>query len=441
MSSAILIFDEGGISSRIAEARKLRGLTQGGLAVKVPCSKSLVSQVERGVTPATPWFVAAVARALNIDLSELLGQPYRGTTERTDRVHASIPQIRIALNYWNVPSDPDFAPRPADKIHQDVEVIGRLLDKVDYIELGARLPGLIEELSAVFHGSAGTARQDAAELLMYTFIAAKSVAYRLGYIDLVSVALDRAVQAARETDKPELAAFIAEEHSQVFFSTGAYHVGLKFMAQAHRDYDDLTCTSEPGLAVAGSMYLRSAIMAARDPEHRADAWGYLAEAREVGERIGRDTNHYGLIFGPSNVSIHGVATAIELVDADKAVRLSEGFSPPADLPVERSSHHYIDVARARLSAGQPARALSALEKADRLAPQHTRNHPMARETVAALIRQRYTLPESLRSMASRMGVTPTRTGANLGRARAQVLYGRRGIPLCHAMTGVPVSRW
>ena len=34
--------------------------------MRVPCSKSLVSQVERGVTPVTPWFVGAVARALNL---------------------------------------------------------------------------------------------------------------------------------------------------------------------------------------------------------------------------------------------------------------------------------------------------------------------------------------------------------------------------------------
>jgi len=408
MSPAVLVFDDGGIAARIAEFRKLRGLTQGGLAMRVPCSKSLVSQVERGRTPATPWFVGAVARALGVELTELLGQPYRGTTERTDRAHAGIPQIRIALNYWGIPSEPEFAPRPLDVIRQDVEAVGRLLDQVDYIGLGAQLPGLIEELSAVYHDSAGAERRDAAELLMYAFIAAKSVAYRLGYVDLVSVALDRAVQAARVTDSPQLAAFIAEEHSQVFFATSGYRVGVKFMEKASSEFDGLTGGSEPGLAVAGSMYLRCAIMAAREPALRQDAWGYLEQAREIGERIGRDTNHYGLIFGPSNVAIHGVATALELEDPDTAVRLSEDFTPPPDLPVERSSHHYIDVARARLLVGQPALALSTLETADKLAPQHTRNHPMARETVRALIRHHSAVPEPLRSMATRMGVTPAR---------------------------------
>src|SRR5215472_7324825 len=101
--SAILILEQDGIGARIAEARKLRGLTQAGLAMRVPCSKSLVSQVERGAKPATPWFVAAVARVLHTDVPSLLGQPYRGQTERADRAHAGIPQIRVSMTYWDVP--------------------------------------------------------------------------------------------------------------------------------------------------------------------------------------------------------------------------------------------------------------------------------------------------------------------------------------------------
>ena len=138
---AILILEQDGIGTRIAEARKLRGLTQAGLAMLVPCSGSLVSQVERGAKPATPWFVAAVARALHIDVPQLLGQPYRGTTERTDRVHASIPQIRIALTYWDVPPDLAVAPRPLEAIGADIAKISHYLDTVDYAQLGKHLPG------------------------------------------------------------------------------------------------------------------------------------------------------------------------------------------------------------------------------------------------------------------------------------------------------------
>ncbi|MGH3158782.1 MAG: hypothetical protein ACRDNF_19720 [Streptosporangiaceae bacterium] len=153
-----------------------------------------------------------------------------------------------------------------------------------------------------------------------------------------------------------------------------------------------------------SMHLRSAIMAARNPKRHADAWGYLAQAREISQRIGRETSHYGLIFGPTNVKIHEVATAIELDDPDEAIRRTEGFQLPAGLPAERSSHHYIDVARAELMTGRRKQSLNALIRADRLAPQHTRNHPMARETVTGLIHLHKQLPESLRSLSRRMRV-------------------------------------
>jgi hypothetical protein len=163
--------------------------------------------------PATPWFVAAVARALHTDVPQLLGQPYRGTTERTDRLHASIPQLRIVMNYWDVPPDADVTPRPLAAVREDVATVGHYLDTVNYAQLCAILPGLIGELSALYHDSAPADRRVAAELLMYAFIAAKSLAYRLGYIDLVSVAVERATWAANEVDNPELLAFTAEETS------------------------------------------------------------------------------------------------------------------------------------------------------------------------------------------------------------------------------------
>lgn len=403
----ILIMDQAGIGPHIAEARKLAGLTQNGLAMLIPCSKSLVSQVERGSKPATPWFIAAVARALHVDVTELTGQPYRGSTGRADRAHAGIPTIRVALNYWDVPPELEAEPRNLGALREDVRKVSALLDRIDYIELGKRLPGLIEELSAVLHSAEGTKRRTVAEMLLHAFVAAKSVAYRLGYVDLTSVAVDRATQAARETDNPELLAYVAEERCQVFFASAAYRAGLTFLDQAHRRFDTLISGSEPGLAIAGSMHLRSAILAARLHPRRTNAWEHLSLANEYASRIGRDTDHYGLSFGPSNVRIHEVAAALELEDPDEALRRNEGFVPPPALPPERSSHHYIDLARVQLMAGKPDRALVSLKRADRLSPQHTAYHPMARETVAGLLRAHRRVPEPLRSLARRVQLTTT----------------------------------
>jgi len=65
---------EDAIGRRIAHARKLRGLTQIGLAARAHVSKSLIAQVESGHKPATPSLIAAVAAAMNADVTDLTGQ-------------------------------------------------------------------------------------------------------------------------------------------------------------------------------------------------------------------------------------------------------------------------------------------------------------------------------------------------------------------------------
>ena len=152
------------------------------------------------------------------------------------------------------------------------------------------------------------------------------------------------------------------------------------------------------------MHLRSAILAAR-ANRPSSAWDSIGQAAEVSERLGHDTKDYGLLFGPTNVAIHGVAVAVELGDADEAVRRGSDLELPQDLPRERSSHHFIDLSRAWLWQGRPDKALACVTKAERLAPQRTRYHPMARQTVTQLLDHRRRLPEPLRGVAARMGLS------------------------------------
>ncbi len=135
------------------------------------------------------------------------------------------------------------------------------------------------------------------------------------------------------------------------------------------------------------------------------AWENIGLAEEVAWRLGHDTRDYGLLFGPTNVAIHGVAVAVELGDADEAVRRSAELVLPEDLPRERSSHHYIDLSRAWIWQRRFDKALECVALAERLAPQRTRYHPMARQTVTQLLDYQRRLPEPLRGLATRMGLT------------------------------------
>ena len=65
---------DGTVGQRVAVQRKLARLTQQQLADRAD-QQSLISQVERGIVPASPAFTTAVARALRIEVDTLHGQP------------------------------------------------------------------------------------------------------------------------------------------------------------------------------------------------------------------------------------------------------------------------------------------------------------------------------------------------------------------------------
>ena len=392
------------IGRRIAHARKLRGLTQLGLAGRAHVSKSLIAQVESGHKPATPSLVAAVSSALDVDITDLTGQPYRGTDARSDRIYAAIPQIRQALVYWDIPPILDVPPRPLDDLEAEAQEVRRLRAQASYVELGAVLPALLKELTVHAHQARDAERTRAFRLLTDAYTAVDSMAYKLGYMDLFALAVERMSWAARQADDPMLGPISAIRRSSAFLATGAWDGGLRLLDRAGREIDENLADLPGALPVLGTVHLRSAIMAARGGR-ASPAWDGISRAREISVRIGRETHDYGLQFGPANVAIHEVATAVELGDADEAIRRGASLELPASLPHERSSHHYIDLSRAWLWQRDHVKALACVTKAEQLAPQRTRYHPMARETVARLLDIHRRMPEPLRGIAARMGLS------------------------------------
>lgn len=213
---------EDAIGRRIARARKLRGLTQTGLAGRAHVSKSLIAQVESGHKPATPSLIAAVASALDADVTDLTGQPYRGTDARSDRIHTAIPQIRQALVYWDIPPILDVPPRPLDDLAAETERVNRQRKQASYVELGALLPALISELVVHAHQAREAGRSRAFRLLADAYTAVDSMAYKLGYLDLFALAVERMAWAARQADDPMLGPVAAIRRSAAFLATGAW---------------------------------------------------------------------------------------------------------------------------------------------------------------------------------------------------------------------------
>jgi transcriptional regulator with XRE-family HTH domain len=400
----LLVDAEEAVGRRIARARKLQGLTQMGLAGRAHISKSLVAQVESGHKPATPSLIAAVASALNIDVTDLTGQPYRRADARNDRVYSAIPQIRKALVYWDIPPILDVPPRPLQDLSGETGLVNRLRAQASYAELGPLLPALITELTVHAHQARTSERANAFRLLADAYTAVDSMAYKLGYMDLFALAVERMSWAASHADDPLLQVVAAIRRSSAFLATGAWDGGMRLLDRAGREIED-DLSDQPGaLSVLGTVALRTAILAARGGR-ASRAWDSLSRAREISGRIGRDTDDYGLLFGPANVAIHEVAVAVELGDADEAIRRGADLTLPASVARERTSHHYIDLSRAWLWQHDHVKALACVVKAEQLAPQRTRYHPMARETVTGLLDAQRRMPEPLRGVAARMGLS------------------------------------
>jgi transcriptional regulator with XRE-family HTH domain len=382
--------DKDRIGARVARLRKARGLTQIGLSRRANVSHSLLSKVEAGHVPASPVFIGAVARALKVDVTDLTGQPYLVPDWPSDRVQATIGEIRRAVSFPDLMPELDAAPRSVDDLDAEVGRLVELQGAARHVELGERLPAVLDELSAHAHGSGGA---KVFLLLNRSYAIASSLARRMGYNDLGMLAIERASMAAQRADDPNLPALVALSRALMLLTHGSYKPGLAVAESA------LGVAEAP--EVEGALHLRCAISAARAGDAAA-AWEHWGVARALAP--GARADPYALAFNPSNVDVHAVAVAVELGDYDEAVRRGAGLVlSPALLP-ERHAHHGIDLARAYAATGHWRRALNCLLDAERIAPLMVRYHPSSRDTVASLLSSARVPPESLTALARRMGL-------------------------------------
>lgn len=392
--------DDGSIGGRIAVERKLRGLSQQRLADRAHVSVSLLRKVEQGSRAASHAMVSAVAAALRVDRTELTGQPYRSGDRNLDAVHDLIPAVRRELAAYRLPPDEDRGLLSIEQLRVSVSAVSRARHNVDLFDLGERLPLVLADLRAATWASTGTEREELMRLLGEVYYATRQFLHKLGYPDLASLVADRYEWAAEQADDPLALAlagvFRAGELDAVADWRGARTVMARTI-DAFEPRDDVDA-----LSVEGFLHLMSAYMSAHAGDD-GDTWSHYREAEELAARLGRDGDAYRLSFGPTNTAIWGTAWGVELMDGAKAVERAEYVRLTHETPPERAGHHFIDLARGQLMNGDRAGVLDSLLKARRIAPQQTRYHPMARETVYALARAEPRSTDSVRGLAVWMG--------------------------------------
>jgi hypothetical protein len=108
--------------------------------------------------------------------------------------------------------------------------------------------------------------------------------------------------------------------------------------------------------------------------------------------------------GAASENLVAPAFAVEFMCGAKAVERAKQVRLIPGTPPERAGHHFIDLARGQLINGDRAGVLDSMLKARRIAPQQTRYHPMARDTVYALARLERRSTDSVRGLAVWMGL-------------------------------------
>jgi hypothetical protein len=181
---------------------------------------------------------------------------------------------------------------------------------------------------------------------------------------------------------------------------------LRLLDRVRHDLgEDVSGMDAPTLSVYGAVHLRSAVFAARAGNAPDVSRAHLDAATEAARRLGRDANHYGLEFGPTNVAMHRLGVAVELHDGPEIVRRIKRTRLPADVAPVRAGRWHMDAAKGWLDCGNRDKALLALLAARRVAPEQTRNHPQVRETVQTLIQRERYGKETLTGFAAWIGIT------------------------------------
>jgi transcriptional regulator with XRE-family HTH domain len=369
------------IGIRIAELRKIHGRTQQALAVRAGVSVSLLRKVERGERAATHSVVAAVARALSVNVTDITGQPYEAYNAAPGSEQADVPALREALVEGDDP-DLEVPTRSIDDLRTALADIKQWDRQARHVEVVRTLPDVLRHLHRSDHEVPVTQRPVVQELLAAAYCYGLVALYRLGHLDLSHLADERARSAASHSDDPLWPAVAQWHHALILLFDGSYDAGLRALDRAS-DLLDQAPLRPATHAVQGAIHLRAAVIAARMTN--ADrAEDHLLAAHALARPGQDDANHYGTKFGLPNVDIHRVAIPIEFGDATKAVsraaniRLSDGLAP------SRRGHYWIDLSRGWLLHGDRQRSLAALQTARHIAPQLTRHHPQVHETIRVL---------------------------------------------------------
>lgn len=227
---------------------------------------------------------------------------------------------------------------------------------------------------------------------------------KLGEADLARIAAERGFTAAQRSGDMTVIGSLFRSVAHTLLSTGRY-------VEATQLTSDAAAFLQPGLSdanaeylsVYGTLLLGGSVAAAR-AEDRYSVRTFLNGADETARRLGRDANHLWTAFGPTNVSIHRLTTAMDLGDVEFAIDLGTRVDTRAT-PIERRVRHSLEAARALSARNRTDEALQEVLAAEEVAPEQVRQHALSKQLVQTWMRRGRGRPSfQLAALAQRVRV-------------------------------------
>jgi tetratricopeptide (TPR) repeat protein/DNA-binding XRE family transcriptional regulator len=396
------------IGERVAWYRRRRGMSQEVLAGLVGRTADWLQKAENNrIELDRLSVIRSLARALDVSIGDLIGEPML-LDWTADSRSRTVPALRAALMDYSQLSpllavgDNDGEPPTLDHLAQRLDAVFDAYQQSRFGYVTAQASGLLQDTAAAARVTDGRAAEQAHELLAFSYQAAASVLTKLGEADLAWIAAERGLAAAQATGNPVVIGSLFRSVAHTLLATGRYRPAVELVDRGADALGGELGRGDPRmLSVYGSLFLTGAMAASR-AEDRSTTNGFLQEAQEAAERLGQDANHVWTAFGPTNVAIHRVNTAMELGDVQIALDLGPTVDTAA-LPAERRVRHALELARAYSARNRRDEGLAVLLAAEQTAPEQVRHHFISRQLVLTWIRQRPRKPDpELAGLAARL---------------------------------------
>jgi transcriptional regulator with XRE-family HTH domain len=398
------------IGDRIADVRRFRNITQETLAERAGCSVDTIRKLEqnRRLT-ASLGTLRRLARALDVELDRLLGQPTvtsstsedGGLLDLRDAIQdiGSLPGVGEPLDEEVLDSDAWMA---------SVSHATSLYWQGSYSELSAMLPLLLREGRAVSREASGPTAERVWVRLALAYQLAASLSTQAGHPDWAFAAVEKQLAAAERASDPLMSGMGVSTLSWVLLRQGRWEQAQQVASRKADEIEPAFRRASPRhLAVYGNLLVAAATPAARRDQHD-EAAEMLRVAEAAAVRSG-PTRAYGSAFSVTDVRTQAVNVSL----AGTTPRPAEALKLAARVDMEAISRpvhaasHLADVAQATYQVGDTEGAEALLLEIEQRQPEWIKYQTAVEVTVREMLEAERRRNSALRSLAARIGIDPT----------------------------------